>query len=162
MWRHHWKYLKYEEAITVEPWDKKFKRAIYKTFGSQAGFKGGFDVNSLDELESFLKLDNPNLFGSKFTNFRIGYCLGTSDSYFKTELGKEIGRGVYLKLQAEQSMDSEYEYGISIQRGLRKHDSVSLGLSSNNENSAYLGLEYRAILPCNPIKDIQRFFFNKK
>lgn len=156
------KSLKDEEAVTVKPEDKKFKRIIYKTFGSQAGFKGGFDLNSLDEVESFLKLDNPNLFGSRFTDFRIGYCLGTSDSYLKAELEKELGRGVYLKLEAEQSINSEYEYGISIQRGLREHDSVSLGISSSSENNAYLGLEYRAILPCNPIKDIQRFFMNKK
>lgn len=157
------KYLIDNEAVTIETRGSS-RKIVHTIFGPQAGFHTGLDVDSVDEIEYFMNLKNPEIFKSRFTEIRTGYTFGFDSSYIKSEIEKEIGKGVYVKFDAEQSLqlDSDYVYSLRFQRGLREHDSVSLRFSTDKKHGDYAGLEYRAVLPCNPLKDIKRFFFNKK
>lgn len=153
------------EALTLKA-RGTLRKAVHKTFGQQTEFHSGFELHHLDEPEYFMSMKNPHFFGSQFAEFRTSYGLNFDESWFRAELGKEIGRGVYMGFEAEQESNSDYYYGLSFKRGLREHDSVSLKFSFDDNLGAYVGLKYNAILGDNPLKDmskdIQRFLFNKK
>jgi len=148
------------EAITVKT-RGTLRKAVHKTFGKQTDFHSGFELHHLDDPEYFVSMNDPSLFGKKFAELKLS-CILLDEPGIKAELGKEIGRGVYAELEAEQSFNSEYSYGLSFSRGLRENDSVSLRFSTGTEHGSYMGLEYRAFLPCKPVRDIKRFFFNRK
>lgn len=152
--------LEDKEAVSVGV-RGSLRRGIHNLFGQQTGFSQGVKVHSIDDLEYFVFLTDPEIIEKRFKKIRLGYSF--LEPAISAEFGRGIGFDTYLNLTAENTFSPEqtYSYSLSFDR-VFDSNSASLVLSTTNDANFSIQLQYNAQLPCRLFSDLKRFLLRKR